>query len=344
MRPDSALDVTDGSEVVSHCGPPVTGPTSTGAAWATPALPLESSVLVVVESASPTWATMDVASGATTLVDSGWWSTSSIPLCLPCRSRVAVNRTPAAFLFPAGPKAVLGGAPLEGLARAVGSEFPPYSGTAEPLTVTTWTTPTGALNGAVEVVFHLAPEVGADVQPGLITAVATANAALSGLGLEVHDQGHVTLPAGFGTVGTENVDVLFAQGTPVGVRRIPVYITVSLTATDDRALDGTTPVPGPLGSLARRPGPILVWTPAGVPGVTRPQALGRVLAHELGHFLGLFHTRELGSTVVDPLVDTPEGSSDNLMDPQLLGVEVTPTQRRIVHGHPAVLHDCTSSP
>jgi hypothetical protein len=35
------------------------------------------------------------------------------------------------------------------------------------------------------------------------------------------------------------------------------------------------------------------------------QALGRTLAHELGHALGLFHTTELDGLVVEPLPDTP---------------------------------------
>jgi hypothetical protein len=36
-----------------------------------------------------------------------------------------------------------------------------------------------------------------------------------------------------------------------------------------------------------------------------PQRLGRTLAHELGHALGLFHTTEVDGDVFDPLPDTP---------------------------------------
>ena len=36
-----------------------------------------------------------------------------------------------------------------------------------------------------------------------------------------------------------------------------------------------------------------------------PERLGRTLAHELGHALGLFHTSEVDGLVVDPLPDTP---------------------------------------
>ncbi len=41
------------------------------------------------------------------------------------------------------------------------------------------------------------------------------------------------------------------------------------------------------------------------------QLLSRVLWHELGHFLGLFHTSELGGQVFEPLPDTPECRIDN---------------------------------
>ncbi|HEY2734876.1 MAG TPA: hypothetical protein VGI70_12865 [Polyangiales bacterium] len=49
-------------------------------------------------------------------------------------------------------------------------------------------------------------------------------------------------------------------------------------------------------------------------------ALGRTLAHEIGHALGLFHTTELDGTVYDPLPDTPvcassrDANHDGLLD------------------------------
>jgi hypothetical protein len=41
-------------------------------------------------------------------------------------------------------------------------------------------------------------------------------------------------------------------------------------------------------------------------GLPEIPSLGRVLAHEISHHLGLFHTTELAGFVLDPLVDTPE--------------------------------------
>ncbi len=42
------------------------------------------------------------------------------------------------------------------------------------------------------------------------------------------------------------------------------------------------------------------------PEVPEDVDLGRALAHEIGHYLGLFHTSEFDGTIRDPLPDTPE--------------------------------------
>ncbi|MCA9566216.1 MAG: hypothetical protein KC656_00160 [Myxococcales bacterium] len=71
-----------------------------------------------------------------------------------------------------------------------------------------------------------------------------------------------------------------------------------------------------------------------------PDIWAKVLAHEAGHYLGLFHTSEQVPGRHDPLADTPEGPSDNLMywyaaeAPD--GFLLTPEQGRVIRRHPLV--------
>lgn len=72
-----------------------------------------------------------------------------------------------------------------------------------------------------------------------------------------------------------------------------------------------------------------------------PTLWAKVLAHEAGHYLGLFHTAELTGTDFDPLADTPELPDDNLMffdvayDPD--GIGLTAEQGRVVRRHPLIV-------
>lgn len=66
-------------------------------------------------------------------------------------------------------------------------------------------------------------------------------------------------------------------------------------------------------------------------------------AHELSHYLGLFHTREKDALIEDPLSDT---SNDplvltNVMNPladkmPLLNLLLTPQQKAVIHNHPSI--------
>jgi len=73
--------------------------------------------------------------------------------------------------------------------------------------------------------------------------------------------------------------------------------------------------------------------------------LSTLLAHEVGHALGLFHPVEFasadGSRVTDPLADTPDTVDDatlNLMHhtPREMSVRISPDQRTVLRRHPGL--------
>lgn len=84
---------------------------------------------------------------------------------------------------------------------------------------------------------------------------------------------------------------------------VNVFLVEDIAGTPSgsvRGLSGGTP--GPFGMHGTGASGVVVAI-GDVGG--NPAALGRTLAHELAHYLGLFHTSERDGSVLDPLDDTP---------------------------------------
>jgi len=121
---------------------------------------------------------------------------------------------------------------------------------------------------------------------------------------------------------------------PLGDDAVPVLMFDELF-DGDNAITGFSPVPGGRTEF----GGSLVAVQATSPQESK--ALGHVVAHETGHYLGLWHTRESdGTGIVDPLPDTEIASDDNLMTPDLRGTVLTEMQSTILRRHPLVRHTC----
>lgn len=96
-------------------------------------------------------------------------------------------------------------------------------------------------------------------------------------------------------------------------------------------------IPGPVAQGSWRSGVAIAIKP--VAGV--PAGVDTTMAHETGHFLGLFHTSEqafFGPQLHDPLPDTPENDESYLMFNTGAGNVLSEWQGRVMRSSPWVRH------
>lgn len=96
-------------------------------------------------------------------------------------------------------------------------------------------------------------------------------------------------------------------------------------------------IPGPLVQGSARSGVAIAIKP--VQGA--PAGIDTTMAHETGHFLGLFHTSEqafFGPQIHDPLPDTPNNDETYLMFNTGAGNKLSEQQGRVMRANPWVKH------
>jgi hypothetical protein len=283
-------------------------------------------------------------------------------MCIPCANRVAAAQRLASFLVPNDPEIPIKGGEWTFKVRgtgvvkgAFGVMYPPEEGLCEVM-ILARTEPipdTGRLvlhlhfTGSAGLTAETAPE-SEELQTGLDDL--TVLLATAGIAVEVggyHDISGVEEDPGLvnltGTIGAPNdFSRLLLLGQDEDRFALNLFFVNSIYKDDDFGPQGGVV----LGISAGVPGPAFVGPSyrSGVAIATFDEAAGKgyfgsTMAHEVGHYLGLFHSTEQGSELHDTLSDTPEDDPSNLMfwahspDEQL----ISDHQGIVMRSHPLVL-------
>ncbi|MEO0605268.1 MAG: hypothetical protein AAF211_27815 [Myxococcota bacterium] len=149
--------------------------------------------------------------------------------------------------------------------------------------------------------------------PGLQAALDVLESTFAGADIEIGVVRHFDADPDVADEFATIVDVDAQPGPLVSTSEPPgadddalLSVNVFLVAEfDDGGVIGISQgIPGPIG-LHGAAGSGVVMTAEFLDFIGGPELTGQILAHELGHWLGLFHSTEIAGGVFDPLADTP---------------------------------------
>lgn len=251
--------------------------------------------------------------------------------CIPCQNRVVGAHTIASFLFPSTPElAVKSGTYVLKLQSSVPdpadpTAFSPWAGGVLDVAVLMAKGDDPPPLAELDLALRFTGSGGltaetAPTDPRLQQALAELTALYDTAGVAIGQVTYGAAPAELQVLETitgpdSDLSALLSQATaPAGA--VDVFFVDQILLPSD---DGAAIALGIAGGI---PGPALVpgTVHSGVAVSTLPpfgpvDHLGTVIAHELGHYLGLFHVVEnpAGPYVPDPISDTPDDDALNVM-------------------------------
>jgi hypothetical protein len=231
----------------------------------------------------------------------------------------------------------------------------------EDVTVRLYTRAGAGAGGAIKIDVLVAEDAldgGVDARDGVAAALMARVAALyAQAGLRVLDYTTATLhlggselPLDGGKLATSSLTTLQAAVSAAGARADAVHPVV-VRALDD----GNGPVagyalglPGPFAADRATAAVLVSAAPFASPstGALDSDGMGTTCAHEIGHYLGLYHTSERDGAVHDPIGDTPECATGDSACPDATNVmfwtgggarsRLTAEQGAVMRRHPLV--------
>lgn len=287
------------------------------------------------------------------VVPEGWADGPNPPrLCVPCPNRIGTSAAEASFLVPGTPGLVVKPGPWTLKLQAysvdpISHAAKPQPGTLQLRVDLVRRSPQLPRHGRVDLNLCLTGGHGITAEIALQhtriqQAISEVRATYAPAGIEIGEvRAFDVEPASLTVIHDAAADgdltalMLTGAGLPMGIN---VFLVDDIIVAGE--LGGAAAVRGLTGSI---PGPPLeVGGPrAGFVVSLRlqtgePDLLGRVMAHELGHFLGLFHTTEQ-SGLHDTLPDTAHGDANNLMfwaQSESGEAELTPQQADVLFANP----------
>ncbi len=129
-------------------------------------------------------------------------------------------------------------------------------------------------------------------------------------GLQVElDTVSVLSDSKFQAVSSDFNNIITSEMVSMGsADRINLFFIEDFSGEDAGTLGIAAGIPGSLGIASNRNGVLNSLEAHVLGGALDTQLLGETVAHEMGHFIGLFHPTEKNGVTFDPLADTAECS------------------------------------